>query len=267
MELPADFARGGIQVANHFVRNRNVLLSEFDAAPLFVDYYLHRKDHRLEYTAQLDGLLKDFLAAFALHGAARPRNEVLAWTIRFPDPLASLFLVGDTEVGAITGRVFTEGVRPGGTGDFYQEVKRPGKPLQRSMVEFEGSDTKSAVERYYFQSEQRPGRFFHLGGDRYALLTAHPDWDEAWFDGLTAEEIHRVHEVEETNLLETRVIRWLCGCSHGKMLEVLAPLMRQDPENLFQGDETIEIRCPRCAGRYRITREALENRLAQENVS
>lgn len=248
-------------VSNYFVRGRNSLLSEFDASDLLVEYYLHRKDHRLEYAAALDTLFKDLLAAFALHGASRPRNEVLAWTVRFPDPLASFFLVGDTELGSIAGRVFDENIRAEGNGDFFQEVKRPGKPLHRSMVDFDGKTAKAAVERYYAQSEQRPGRFFYLGGDRYALLTAHPDWDEAWFEGLTLEQLRTIHEDEETNCIETRRLYWLCGCSHEKMLEVLVPVMQNDAEALFEGEETIEINCPRCAGRYRITREALEDRI------
>jgi molecular chaperone Hsp33 len=48
------------------------------------------------------------------------------------------------------------------------------------------------------------------------------------------------------------------------MLEVLAPTMRQDPDGLFGDEEKIEIRCPRCAGRYAITREAMEAFVAKE---
>jgi molecular chaperone Hsp33 len=42
------------------------------------------------------------------------------------------------------------------------------------------------------------------------------------------------------------------------MFEVLAPTMRQDAGALFGEDEVIEIRCPRCAGRHAVTREAME---------
>lgn len=42
------------------------------------------------------------------------------------------------------------------------------------------------------------------------------------------------------------------------MMEVLAPVMRSDPEGLFGDAETVQIQCPRCAARHTITREALE---------
>jgi molecular chaperone Hsp33 len=42
------------------------------------------------------------------------------------------------------------------------------------------------------------------------------------------------------------------------MLEVLAPVMRQDADGLFGGEPKVEIRCPRCAARHAVTREALE---------
>jgi molecular chaperone Hsp33 len=41
-------------------------------------------------------------------------------------------------------------------------------------------------------------------------------------------------------------------------MEVLAPAMRSGAAGLFGEDEMIEIRCPRCAARHTITREAME---------
>lgn len=253
----------GVVVRNQFIRGRNVLYSEFDAGGLFVDYYLHRKDQRLEYPEVLDSLFKDLLAAFTLHGAAQPRNRVLAWTVRYPDPHCSIFLAGDTEVGSVTGRVFTENVREGGSGELYQDLKVPRRPLHRSMIDFEGRDAAAAIDRLYAQSEQRPGRFFPLGGDRYALLTAHPDYDEGWFAALDLSVVQNLAETEDLNTIETRVFRWLCGCSHQKILQVLVPVMREDAESLFGSDESVEVLCPRCGARYRITREALEDQVAR----
>jgi molecular chaperone Hsp33 len=34
--------------------------------------------------------------------------------------------------------------------------------------------------------------------------------------------------------------------------------MRQDADGLFGGEPKVEIRCPRCAARHAVTREALE---------
>lgn len=253
----------GVIVSNRFIRGRRVLLSEIDAGGLFVDYYLHRKDHLLEYPPALDAHFKDLLAAFTLHGAAQPRNRVLAWTVRFPDPLCSIFLGGDTEWGTVAGRVFTENVREGGMAELYQDLKVPGRPLHRSMVDFDGVGAAAAIERFYAQSEQRPCRFFPLEGDRYALLTAHPDYDEEWFASLDHSVVRRLSEDEDLRPIETRVFRWFCGCSHEKILQVLVPVMRENPDQLFEGEESIEVNCPRCGARYRVTQEALEDQLVR----
>jgi molecular chaperone Hsp33 len=90
------------------------------------------------------------------------------------------------------------------------------------------------------------------------LVAAHPDYDEAWFEALTTEQVAAMEQAEELGQLEKRVYRWHCGCNQARMLEVLAPVFRQDADGLFEGEEKIEIRCPRCAARHAITREALE---------
>ena len=252
----------GLTIRNTFVRHRNVLLSEADFAPLYVDYYLHCRDHGLHPPVELDTRFKQLLAAFTLHCAARPRNEVMAWTVRFRDPLSSFFFAGDTELGTVTGRVFVEGIREEGGNEFYQELKRPLRDLHRSFVDFEGQDAKSAVEGFYEQSEQRPGKLFFPGGDRALLFTAHPDWDQVWFDHLDDATVAKLGETEEVNLLETRLYRWFCGCSHAKILEVLAPVFQEDPDELFGEKEALQVACPRCAAGYGITREALEAYLA-----
>ena len=98
-------------IASSFVRERNTLFAMANFSPLYVDYYLHLKDNRIEIDSETDDLFKRGLAAFALHCVSRPRNEVLAWTINFQEPLLNLFLGGDTSDGSVVGRVFTENVK------------------------------------------------------------------------------------------------------------------------------------------------------------
>jgi molecular chaperone Hsp33 len=248
----------GTLIRNTFVRGRNVLVAEAEFTDLFVDYYLHCRDQSIPLAEPHDRRFKELLAAFALHGASRPRNEVMAWTVRFASPLASYFLAGDTGLGAVAGRVFTENVRVEGGNEFYQELKRPHKDLHRSYVDFEGDDARAAVERFYAQSEQRPGKLFFPGGDRAILVTAHPDFDEKWFAALDEERVLSLASHEEVRHLETRPCRWRCGCGHDRIHEILRPAFHQDPEELFGDEEVIEVHCPRCAARFRISREAME---------
>ena len=90
------------------------------------------------------------------------------------------------------------------------------------------------------------------------MLTEHPDCDLPWFRGLTPAAVRTLDQTATLALMERRVYRWHCGCNQQRMMEVLTPTMKHDPEALFGGDPKIEIRCPRCGGRHTITREALE---------
>ncbi len=245
-------------IVSNFVRERNVLFAMADFGDLYLDYYLHLKDNRIELDARADDLLKTTLAAFALHCVSRPRNEVLAWTINFQDPLLNLFLGGDTETGAVVGRAFNANVKEAAENVFYQAGAKRNKPIHRSVVPFEGADPLKAAEAFYERSEQRPARFFRTGAETYAIVSAHPDYDEEWFKALTVDDLRVLSVTEQVNPLETRQVKWECGCDQMRILQALEPVWRQSPDELFLGEELIEVNCPRCAGKYRVSREMME---------
>jgi molecular chaperone Hsp33 len=255
---PPNTADAGLEVRTYFVRNRNVLLARAEFGDLFVDYYLHLSTNQLKVEPEHDSMFKRALAAFTLHSASRPWNELTAWTINFQQPLLNLFLTGDNETGAVTGRAFDENVKEGPENLFYSDVVRTGQPKRRSAVTFAGPDPIVAVEKFYTQSEQRGARYFQLAEEDFAMLTEHPDCDLDWFHNLSAAQVKSLDQSETLALMERRIYRWHCGCNQERMMEVLAPTMKQDPEALFAGDPKIEIRCPRCGARHAITREALE---------
>jgi len=255
---PPNTADSGLEVRTYFVRNRNALLARADFGDLFVDYYLHLSSNQIKVSPQHDALFKRALAAFTLHCASRPWNELIAWTINFQDPLVNLFLTGDNETGAVTGRIFDENVKKGPENLFYSDVVRASQPTRRSAVTFQGADPIVAAEKFYLQSEQRGARYFQLGEENFTLLSEHPDCDLPWFQGVTIEQAATLDQRETLALLERRIYRWHCGCNQQRMMEVLAPSMRLEPDELFGGHDKIEIRCPRCAARHTITREALE---------
>ena len=261
---PVNLAESGHEVSTHFVRDRNVLVARATFSELYVDYYLHLGANGLKPPEALDALFKRALAAFVLHSASRPRNEITAWTINLQEPRVNLFLTGDNQTGTVTGRVFDENVKEFPENLFYSDVIRSGQPKRRSVVPFTGGDPVVGVETFYERSEQRPVRFFQLAEEEFALVTEHPDCDKAWFDALDAEAVRKLDEKETTSLLETRVFRWHCGCNQDRMLEVLAPVMRSDAEGLFEDAPVITIQCPRCAARHAITREALEAFVAKK---
>lgn len=247
-----------LEIITNFVRGRNVLFAEADFGSLYMAYYLHLNDHNVEMAPENDAILKQALAGFALHCVSRPHNEIIAWTVNLQDPLLNLFLGGDNEDATVVGRVFTDNVKKAGENVFYQELVRGDKPLHRSVVPFEGPDIFVAIEEFYRRSEQRPARFFQLAAERYAIVTAHPDFDEEWFAALTVDEVRSFKDTEIVNPLETRSVSWKCGCDQGRILKALEPMWKADSEELFLWEELIEVNCPRCAGKYRITREMME---------
>lgn len=260
---PPNTADAGLEVRTHFVRARNALIARADFGELFVDYYLHLGANGIKVAPEHDLMFKRALAAFTLHCASRPRNELTAWTINFQQPLVNLFLAGDNEAGTVAGRVFTDNIKEGPENLFFADIVRGAQPKRRSAVPFAGADPVEAAEQFYTRSEQRGARFFQLGEEEFALVAEHPDCDLPWFRGLTPDAVRALPQHETLALLERRIYRWHCGCNQARMMEVLTPTMKHDPEGLFGDDPKLEIRCPRCGARHTITREALEAFVAQ----
>ena len=253
----------GIEIRSHFVRSRNAVVIRATLSELYVDYFLHLAAHQLKPATRHIELFKDALAAFVLHCTARPRYEMIAWTVHFEDPPVNLFLTADTEEEAVAGRILADNVREMGGNYLYADVVDHNKPPRRSAVPFEGADAFRAAEAFYRQSEQRPAKFFATAPEEFAMVCSHPDCDTAWFETLTADTVRDLDKTETLSLLERRRYAWRCGCNQQKLLRVLAPAMRKDPAGLFGDDPAVQVSCPRCAAKHVITREALEAFIAQ----
>jgi molecular chaperone Hsp33 len=243
------------RVESIFVRHRNALLLRADLGPVFTDYYLHLLEQKLRNPPRLDAMLKDLLGCFVLHLVSRPWAETIAWTVNLRAPRANLFVTGSSTDEAVTARIFTEDVREPDQNYFYAQTTAPNlsEPRLSSLI-VDDNDPVRWVEQYYTQSEQRPGRAFHIGGDRYALLAAQPGFDQQWFESATAESITAIDQSEETKLLETRQLRFHCGCSISRILPILGS-WSEHPEDLFGTEDIITIQCPRCAARYTVSRD------------
>ncbi len=256
--MEADDSASPISVRTYFVRGRNALVARAEFGDLFMDYYLHQGQLGLQHAPQHDEMFKEALAALCLHCASRPWHEVCAWTIHFQQPLLNLFVTGNNSLGTVTGQIFSDEAKDAGRNIFFSDLVKPGEAPRRSSVEFEGSDAFRAVERFYENSEQRPARYFAYGEEDFVMVTAQPQCDMEWFDGLTEAVIRDVDKNETLSLLETRVLKWECGCTQERMLGTLATAMRSDPEGLFGDEALLRMRCPRCGMKYVITREAME---------
>lgn len=253
----------GIEVRTYFARRRNALVARAEFSELYAATYLHRMDSGSTLDESTDKLLRDALAAVTLHCASRPWKEMVAWTVNFPSPLVNVFVSGNNGLGTVVGNVFTENVKASPSGLFYADVVADNVPPRRSVVEFSGQEFLGAVEAFYLQSEQRLARFFRYDEEDLVMVTAQPDADLDWIRGLDEPAIRRLDKDVELGLLEKRRYRFECGCNQEQMLAMLVPVMRNQPDELFQGEEVIRIHCPRCGARHTITRESLEAHLAR----
>lgn len=247
-----------VEVRTYFVRGRNALVARADFEPLYIDYYLHRADHDLQYENANDAMLKDALAALTLHLASRPQDESCGWTLNFHEPRLNLFVTGASRPGRVAGRVFTEDVREFEKNLFIAQTTRANHPPVQSLVEFSTNDLFTAIQEFYAQSEQRLTRLFRYEDEDIVMISAQPDCDEAWLTGLTAEDIRDLDQKETLSLLEERSYRWECGCTVDRLYPVLGKLGARDIEDVFGGEEVITLTCPRCGARYRVTREQFE---------
>jgi molecular chaperone Hsp33 len=95
-----------------------------------------------------------------------------------------------------------------------------------------------------------------LKPEYYAEALAQPDADLEWLERLSAEDVAKITETEETSVLETRPFRFHCGCTVERIVPILGG-WRDKPDELFHGEEAINVQCPRCAASYRITRDMI----------
>lgn len=240
-----------------FVRHRNALLVRGQFTPIYTDYYLHLMQHSIRPPAELDQMLKDSLAMLALHLVARPWAESIAWTANLRAPRINLFVTGSSFEEAVAGRVFTEDVREPDRNFFYAQTTTEGNQPRTSTLEVEGKDPVEWISQYYSQSEQRPARAFRLEDENFALVAAQPDCDLEWLESLDAATVAAISTTEEVTLLETRRFRFYCGCTIERILPVLGGWKNRLDE-LFGDAEFITIQCPRCAGKYHVTRDMIQ---------
>ena len=249
------------RVTSWFVRHRNVLLTRADMSSLYVDSYLHLADTGVRLEAEPDRLLKEAIAAMVLHLAGRPWSESTAWTVHFTDPFLNLFASGDNRSARVIAKVFTEDVRELPDNLFYSQVVREREKPRLSAVEFAGRNFFGAVETFYQQSEQRPARYFDCGDEHIVMLTAQPDCDLEWLQAVTVDNVRQIEQEEELGFLEQRFYRFECGCTEARMFETIRPLADPGPDQLFLGEDTLRVTCPRCGRRYVVTRESFEAHL------
>lgn len=245
----------GTIVACRFIARRNALLVSADFGEVFMDCYLHLGRAGIVLRDGTDEILKGSLAAVALYAATRPHNETLAWTLHFEREGLNIFAAAENPSGHLVGRVFSGNVRDVGGNVLHAEIAGAGEARRRSSVDFSGNDVLRAAERFYAQSEQRPGRFFYLGGDTFAACAAQPDCDTSWLEGVASGEIAALVADVSVPPLEKRRYVFCCGCTAEKIALAIGGALRGRLDEIFGADSHINVDCPRCGLRHELPRE------------
>ena len=238
-----------------FIAKRNALLVGGDFGPVFMDCYLHLGRAGFVLRDGADETLKRTLAALALYGATRPRNETLAWTLHFEAEGLNVFAAVELASGHLTGRVFSDNVRSVGRNVLHAEIAGSGGIRRRSATDFSGGDPLQAAARFYAQSEQRPGKFFHLEGDIFAAVVAQPDCDIAWLDSVGVADVSALLADRSKPPLEVRRFAFSCGCGPEKIAAAIGGALRGRLDEVYGEDCLINVDCPRCGLRHELPRE------------
>lgn len=229
------------------------------AVGTFDELFQDWADHIVRYEPEPDGLsavmMRQGLAAAALHLSCRPRDERCAWTINTNNPPMNVFLTGDAESCSVTGRVFTEGVATTESSRMFVESQRPHGRDSKSVIEVEGLDVLDIFEQYYFQSVQSMARFFELSDFEFLLVQSLPVDESAWITSLSREKARALFERGRMKELDERVFRFRCGCDSARIVDVVKKMYEGKTDELFEDDETIRIVCPRCARAWNVGRE------------
>jgi molecular chaperone Hsp33 len=198
-------------------------------------------------------LMQDGLAAASLHLSNRLKNETIAWTLNLRDPARNLFLTGSTADGHVTGRVMSEGVRIEDRNRLFVQVSRPRHEPHTSVTAVEGLDLLDIFEQFYAQSEQLPARFFRVPPETYISIHALPGIDRDWMAALDLASARGL--IETSPLIEERIFCFECGCTPEKMHQTVHAIFGDRPDELFQGEPSVEVSCPRCGRHWWLSRE------------
>ncbi len=255
---PLPPALGEAKIPRYLVDEHHVVIAIADFDPLFRAYLDHARRWDREPDPFESVLMRQALAGTCLYLSGRRDAESRAWTINLHKPALNVFVTGDAADDHVTARLFTENIVTSEASRMYCQVQphaQPdGKPLplRETVIEVSGLDVLRMFETFCKQSDQGSVRFFDYEDSRSAMVVGLPGCDPDWIAALDRERTLEL--VENARLLETRQFAFACGCSEEKMFDVVSSVYEGRPDALFQGEEGVEVQCPRCGHEWLLRR-------------
>jgi molecular chaperone Hsp33 len=221
---------------------------------LFSSYRKHAHKWIAPPGEDVETMMVNALAAATLDLALRPPDEFTAWTLNIKDPPLNFFCCGDNAEFIVTGRAFTRDVQTADSSRLFVESHRPKRKPTQSSVDVDGLDVLDIFGQFYDRSEQLPSRFHRIQDDEFALIRGLPKVDQEWLRSLDARKARSYLRGDFTRTDE-RIYRFRCGCNFKTILKVVRSMYKHNAEELFLGEEKVEVSCPRCGRRWWLTRK------------
>jgi redox-regulated HSP33 family molecular chaperone len=154
----------------------------------------------------------------------------------------------------VVGRVFLDNVKQTETSQLFVEIQRRGRTPYRSAIEVEGLDVFEIFEQYFSRSEQVNTKFYEVSDTDFVMFQALPDVDSEWLGKLDRDAALDAIE-SPTKKLDTQIFNFRCGCDVDRMTKVVKGMYADQPNELFQGDDRVEVVCPRCGHKWWLNRD------------
>lgn len=249
--MSEDVATGEVLVRRYMDREHEAVFARGDFTSLFAAWL----DHVRLWGREPDGLstvmMRQALGGAALYLSSRPRDESVAFTLNFEKPPLNVFVTGSSKSCNVTGRVFTENVATsGGSRLFVQSTREAGRDFT-SVIDVEGVDVLLIFEQFCRRSDQTAARFFEITDDEFLMVVSLPlDEGQEWIDSLERETA--MARLANLPLLDERRFWFQCGCNPDKIFRTMRRMFEGRPEELFQGDESVTVSCPRCGRNWQM---------------
>ncbi len=227
-----------------------------EAAEIWKGYDTYCKRYNIqEPEAQEKSMLMRLFAGAGLAAVSLPEQEWWGWSVTFPNLTTGLFCGVEPE-GMMSGIIIKTDKDKN-----LVAVQRQAKssPPTQSRFSLLTHDPVEAVERYFEESEQTLIRIAVDSRGRGALLRPLPGGNFDDIEGFTDEElINRCFELaenEEIKLLEEKLLFYECPCDMQRIVKMLDNLKEDQRDYLWQGNEHLEVSCPRCGRIYTVKRD------------
>lgn len=246
---------GEAHVRRHLDSNRQVLIAQGQFDALFDGYLVHAKRWQESPDPLLAVMMRQALAGAVLYLSCRPLDEVVGWTLRIADPHVELFVTGDVAASFVTGRVLPSVLHDDADSRLVVQASRPHLGVSQSVIDVSDLDVLQVFDQFCSRSEQTHARFFEHDDGRFSMLMGLPGCDAEWLDTFERGGVGPLSD--DATDLDVRLFRFSCGCTAERLREVIRA--SEDLEDLFGSAESIEVLCPRCGHRWRLTRADLED--------